>query len=138
MHVQKKIPDHAEALALLAKLSADFTPLLLARGFTMDKLSEMCCCTGGKMGSDAGVLGYCMPYGDKKRSRGIYIRLRHAKSHTFYDYEGHLVKTMAHEITHIMHGNHSADFYTYLDVLMDDYDEMKRTGEVRGLDKVRD
>ena len=171
-----------------------------------------------------------MPAGDKKRSRGIYIRLRHAKSHEFYDYEGHLVETsefaehergdigwfsddiyktsmhftimrlarsaisamrkpqtsrrapimkhedqrhahrhivsanfvltqslqvsplnatpylvthttlthfaVAHEITHIMHGAHSAEFYAYLDVVMDDYDEMKRTGEVRGLDKV--
>ena len=44
--------------------------------------------------------------------------------------------TMAHEITHNLHSAHSAEFYKYLDQVLEDYDEMKRTGEVRGLDKV--
>ena len=90
------------------------------------------------MGGNSGVLGYNTPYGNKKDSRGIWVRLRKPKSHDFYDYEGHLVKTMAHEMTHNLHGSHSAEFYRYLDQVLDDYDEMKRTGEVRGLDKVRE
>ena len=43
-------------------------------------------------------------------SRGIYIRLRRYESHDFISYD-EIAGVMAHEMSHIVHGNHSAEFY---------------------------
>jgi len=59
IHIQKQFKDGTEvdAMKLLKKLEEDFTPLLLARGFTINRLSEMCCCGKSKIAKNASVLG---------------------------------------------------------------------------------
>ena len=57
-----------------------------------------------------------MPAGNKVHSRGIYIRLRRPQSHEFLPYDD-IFGTMCHEVTHIVHGSHSAEFYEEMEVI---------------------
>ena len=118
------LPERSTAFDFLAQLERLFTPLLHRRGFHIQSLREMCCCGRGRMGKNHGVLGYCMPMGDKKRSRGIYIRLRHPVTHAFYDLES-LKHTMAHEVTHILHSKHSVEFYEEMGRIRQEMEETK-------------
>ena len=47
--VAKAIPSHPEAKKILERLEREFNPILVARGFSIERLSELCCCFGGKM-----------------------------------------------------------------------------------------
>jgi len=121
-----KLPSSDVALDILMRLTKEFQPILVDKSYRIARLSEMCCCHA-KMGRNISILGYCMPNGDKKSSRGIYIRLRHPNTHAFMDYES-LAGTMAHEIAHIKYSSHSVEFYEYMDHLQDLHDEVRLNG----------
>ncbi|GMH80071.1 hypothetical protein TrST_g2847 [Triparma strigata] len=117
LHIQPQIKDSSqEAYSLLLRLENDFTPYLHSRNFTIQSLNELCCCGKSKMGKNHSILGYCMPAGNKVHSRGIYIRLRRPQSHEFLPYDD-IFGTMCHEVTHIVHGSHSAEFYEEMEVI---------------------
>ena len=112
----------------MENLKKEFTPILQKRGWRVEKLSELCCCFGGKLGKNPSVGGYCMPAGDGKRSRGIYLRLRSfAKGgdkfdagHAITDYDS-VANVMAHECAHIVHSKHSVEFYKLMDELFEEW-----------------
>lgn len=130
----KKTFESERALDCLTRLAREFNPILKKRGWSVDRLSELCCCFGGKLGKKegGGLLGYCMPYGDGLRSRGIYIRLRSPDTssptektkfdvgHAIGNYDS-MAAVMAHEIAHIVHGKHSVEFYKLTDELYEEW-----------------
>ena len=80
-------------------------------------LQEMCCCAaGGGVKRAPGIQGMC--HGGKRgvSAPKIEIRLREPGNHSFIDFEYHVVGTMCHELAHIVHGNHSAEFYDLMEV----------------------
>eukprot|EP00520_Triparma_pacifica_P016123 CAMPEP_0118633642 /NCGR_PEP_ID=MMETSP0785-20121206/1111_1 /TAXON_ID=91992 /ORGANISM="Bolidomonas pacifica, Strain CCMP 1866" /LENGTH=168 /DNA_ID=CAMNT_0006524541 /DNA_START=347 /DNA_END=850 /DNA_ORIENTATION=+ len=121
-----KLESSDVARDILLRLAKEFNPILIDLGYRIDRLGEMCCCHA-KMGRNTKILGYCMPNGDGKTSRGIYIRLRHPQTHAFYDYP-QISGTLAHEISHIKHSSHSAEFYEWMDHIQDLHDEVCSNG----------
>lgn len=47
--VAKHISSHSNAKEILERLEREFNPILVARGFSVERLSELCCCFGGKL-----------------------------------------------------------------------------------------
>ena len=132
----KKLPDADKARALLEELARHVKPILQARGWRVLKLYEICCCTSG--GKNLGVGGFCCAAGDKVTSLRIALRLRtpgHGASadewgaHTLRDFD-HCMKILIHEISHIVHGNHSAHFYQLMAELTQQYESVKKCGQV--------
>ena len=108
----KKLPDADRAAEILQEIKRHADPLLRARGWRVKRLYEICCCTSG--GRNLGVGGFCCPAGDGVTSLRIAIRLRQPRSHELHTFE-HCMKVMIHEMSHIVHGNHSSDFYRLME-----------------------
>jgi hypothetical protein len=123
----KKLPDSEKALTLLKELSRHITPILRARGWKVLKLYEICCCTAG--GKNLGVAGFCCPAGDKTTSLRIALRLREPKSHVLQPFD-HAMRILIHEVSHIVHGNHSAAFYELMADLTRQYQTFLEKGQV--------
>ncbi|KAG8469439.1 hypothetical protein KFE25_005894 [Diacronema lutheri] len=123
----KKLRESDKAAALLGALNRHIEPLLKARGWRVKKLYEMCCCTAG--GKNLSVGGFCCPAGDKRTSLRIAIRLRVPHTHGFYSFD-RMMRVLIHEVTHIVHGNHSAQFYGLMDELGAQYAQLKAKGMV--------
>ena len=70
----KSIDDAAEARKVLLELKRHCDPLCQARGWRVERLVEMCCCT--RDGKNLGVAGYCQSRGDKRTALKIAVRLR--------------------------------------------------------------
>ena len=101
----KKLPKSDEALALLKKLALDTHRILKRHKWRIKTLKEF-------RPNNPSLLGM-----NTNRSV-VSIRLRCASNQNeFIDYES-LLHTMVHEITHMKHSNHSAEFYVLLDTLM--------------------
>ncbi|EOD20290.1 hypothetical protein EMIHUDRAFT_242171 [Emiliania huxleyi CCMP1516] len=107
-----------------------------ARRWRVLKLYEICCCTAG--GKNLGVGGFCCPAGDGVTSLRIAIRLRtpgHGPqadewgAHSLRDLD-HAMKVLIHEVSHIVHGNHSAAFYTLMAELTRQYETYLQKGQV--------
>ena len=91
----KKLPDHQRARDTLEECARHVNPLLKARGWRVNKLYEICCCTAG--GKNLGVGGFCCPAGDGLTSLRIALRLRHPKSHELHDFD-HAMRVLIHEV----------------------------------------
>ena len=129
----KSIPDSDRALAILKEVKATAEPVLKARGWSVGRLIEMCCCDRRNMGMNLQVGGWCRSHGGT-RADTIAIRLRHPKTHAFYSFE-RIMSVMWHEMTHIKHGAHSAAFYALMDELRQHFDLIKsKNGTVVGMD----
>lgn len=109
----KKLPEADKALKMLEEIKRHADPLLQARGWRVLKLYEICCCSAG--GKNTRIGGFCCPAGDGKTSLRIALRLRQPKSHELHSFD-HCMRVMIHEMSHIMHGNHSAQFYQLMEV----------------------
>jgi hypothetical protein len=132
------LPDADRAKAILERLKREFLPIAKARGYTVTSLSELCCCgDAGRRGNGRGrgggrlmsnnVWGYNQTSG--RRSR-ISIRLREPADHgTLVPYEN-AAGTMAHELAHCVHGNHSAAFYKLMDEIAEQHAEYVAKGLV--------
>ena len=132
----KKLSEAERARSLLEELARHINPILKARGWKVLKLYEICCCTSG--GKNLGVGGFCCPKGDGRTSLRIALRLRtpgHGPSaaewgaHSLRDFD-HCMQILIHEISHIVHGNHSAKFYELMAELQQQYKSLRRTGQV--------
>ena len=122
----KKSPNAEQALKMLQELQREFAPLLRNRNWTVDELVEMCCCSehSGGVKRSPGIAGMCHSGERGRSSSRIEIRLRVAADHAqFLDYEGYVVGTMCHELSHIVHGNHSSDFYRLMEELRNEFDK---------------
>ena len=129
-----KVEGAATALDLLQRLQREFAPLLRERGWTVKLLQEMCCCSaGGGIKRGRGVLGMNHGSGNKRSAHKIEIRLRHAADHkSFKDFEGEIVGIMCHELSHIAHGNHSAEFYKLMEELRAQFDKTRGSAGTDG------
>jgi len=123
----KKLPDANKAAELLQEIKRHADPLLRARGWRVNKLYEICCCTSG--GKNVGVGGFCVPAGDGITSHRIALRLRQPRSHELHSFE-HCMKVMLHEMSHIVHGNHSAQFYQMMEEITKQYETYLAKGQV--------
>lgn len=112
----KKQPNYSEAIHLLQTVATKVKPLMRAHSWHVRTLREF-------QPADPRLLGL-----NKNRGQEICIRLRPAHdSLSFYDMD-HLIGTMLHELTHIVHGPHNAAFYAFLDALNNEYDELVAKG----------
>jgi uncharacterized membrane protein YgcG len=123
----KKLPDADRAAAMLQELKRHAEPILFARGWRVTRLYEMCCCTAG--GKNLSVGGFCVPKGDSITAHRIALRLREPTSHVLYDFD-RCMSVLLHELSHIVHGNHSASFYQLMVELNKDHDTFLRRGVV--------
>ena len=123
----KKLPDANQAAELLQEIKRHADPLLRARGWRVKKLYEICCCTSG--GKNVGVGGFCVPAGDGVTSHRIALRLRQPRSHELHSFE-HCMQVMLHEMSHIAHGNHSAQFYQMMEEITKQYETYLAKGQV--------
>ena len=135
------LPDADRAGEILERLRREFLPIAKARGYTVTSLSEMCCCGdagrrgGGRRGGRGGrpmsnnVWGYNQSHGRGGTCR-ISIRLRQPTDHgTILPYEN-AAGTMAHELAHCVHGNHSAAFYKLMDEIAEQHADYVARGVV--------
>ena len=96
------LEDQDRAKKLLEQAADQVLPLMEKYKFKVGKLIEFL--------PRGNVLGLNI-----NRGAVIKVKLRRSGS-DFYDYN-HILGTLLHELTHIKHGNHSADVYTFLDNL---------------------
>lgn len=123
----KKLPDADRAASMLQELKRHAEPILLARGWRVTRLYEMCCCTAG--GKNLAVGGFCVAKGDRVTAHRIALRLREPTSHVLYDFD-RCMSVLLHELSHIVHGNHSASFYQLMAELVKDHESFLRRGVV--------
>ncbi|KAG7386218.1 hypothetical protein PHYPSEUDO_000539 [Phytophthora pseudosyringae] len=110
-------PQRAQAQQLLERLAAAVLPILTRRRFRVRRLLEF-------FPKDGALLGMNVNRGAK-----IYVRLRPKRTPaSFYPYE-ELLRTLLHELTHMVHGPHNQVFYRYLDELKHEMEALM----VRGL-----
>lgn len=121
------LPQTDQALRLLSRLSRHAEPLLAARGWRVCKLYEMCCCSPG--GRNLSVAGFCVPKGDRRTAERIALRLREPKTHQLYSFD-HCMRVLIHELSHIVHANHSASFYELMAQLEKDHESFLKRGVV--------
>jgi len=137
------LPDSDRARDILERLRREFLPIAKARGYEVTSLSEMCCCgdagrrnhgrgRGGRLMSNS-VWGYNQSHGrGGTKSCRISVRLRQptlARHGTLLPYE-HAAGTMAHELAHCVHGDHSAAFYRLMDEIADQHADYVARGLV--------
>ncbi|KAJ1457638.1 WLM domain-containing protein [Pelagophyceae sp. CCMP2097] len=131
VEVLKKLADCEAARALLNQVKLHADALLKARGWHVKRLVEICCCGGvkGPHAKNDNVGGWCRADGSGVGAAVIAIRLRRPRSHDFYHFE-HCVAVVIHEMTHIVHGNHSASFYQLMDELKGQHETFLAKGMV--------
>ena len=129
----KKLPDADKARAALLLVKEHADNLLRARGWRVKRLIEICCCERKNMGSNLGVVGWCRADGTGTGAAVIALRLRRPKTHELLPLE-HNLAVMIHEMSHIVHGNHSANFYALMDELKKQYGLIREKGQLVDLD----
>eukprot|EP00934_Nitzschia_sp_Nitz4_P004855 Nitzschia sp. Nitz4//scaffold35_size145790//117564//118685//NITZ4_003050-RA/size145790-processed-gene-0.102-mRNA-1//-1//CDS//3329549184//4845//frame0 len=134
----------------LERILREFDPIIRSRGYNVLSVSELCCCGDGldhigdkrrkrRRRMPATVLGYNQTTTTFRRGGGnargpkshtIHLRLRHPTHHAdqLYPWED-VAGTMAHELSHCVHSNHSPAFYK----LMEDILEEHATNQVNGM-----
>ena len=124
----------------LERIWKEFEPIIRRRGYNIRSISELCCCGDGldsqrprplKKQSD-NVWGYNQTTFVRRRGGGghqqqttshtIHLRLRQPCHHTtqllpWEDVAG----TMAHELSHCVHQNHSKAFYQLMEEILEEH-----------------
>jgi DNA-dependent metalloprotease WSS1 len=117
MKVLTKMPRSDQAMETMKRIADQVKPLCVKYMWTVRSFEEF-------FPDNNGLLGMNVNWGQK-----IFVRLRSGHD-DFMLYE-RVLATMLHELTHMEHGNHSADFYRFLDALTDECDALIRKG-IRG------
>ncbi len=124
---------------MLERIWQEFQPIIHRRGFHIESISELCCCGDGldfrrgrtlrtnvdnvlgynqtifvRRGGGAGAL--------RQTTHTIHLRLRKPQHHatqllSWEDVAG----TMAHELSHCVHQNHSPAFYKLMEEILDEH-----------------
>ena len=125
------LPQSDVALKLLEQVRRHAEAVLRKRGWCVLELVELCCCKAAPEQKPASVAGWCIPAGDAKTANRIALRLRapKGKGHGILPFE-EVFGTMLHELTHIIHGKHTAAFYELMDELTKQWEQLEATGQV--------
>lgn len=124
----------------LERVWKEFQPIIQRRGYNVTSISELCCCGDG-LDSQPGrrrplrkqsdnVWGYNqtsffrrgVAHRSSSTSHSIHLRLRQPRHHntqllSWEDVAG----TMAHELSHCVHQNHSKDFYKLMEEILEEH-----------------
>lgn len=112
------------------RIHQEFLPIIQRRKFNVKSISELCCCGDGldhtkgkrrklrKMANN--VLGYNMTrWHGRSKTHTIHLRLRNPKNHNqLFPWED-VAGTMAHELSHCVHGPHNAAFYKLMEEILE-------------------
>ncbi|GFR51103.1 hypothetical protein Agub_g13432, partial [Astrephomene gubernaculifera] len=113
-------PRDNEAKELLAKIAYQVQPLMRRREWRVPLLSEFFPANPNLLGLNIG--------GGGGRTREIKVRLRPARDpDSFLPYES-LLGTMLHELVHNVRGPHDRSFYSLLDELSGECEELLAAG----------
>lgn len=102
------MPDHENASALLKRLVAVTTKVMMKRQWEVGVLREF-------YPSNQGLYGL-----NVNRGQSISIRLRDPNNSKIFLEWHHIIGTMCHELAHNQISSHSADFYKLMDELLDE------------------
>lgn len=128
----------------LERILKEFQPIIQRRGFRVKSISEFCCCGDGldetssrrkrpKQGDSVWGYNQTTTWGSRRGGGGtggptknmshtIHLRLREPKRHTTQLLTWEFVAgTMAHELSHCVHQNHSPAFYKLMEELLDEH-----------------
>eukprot|EP00038_Savillea_parva_P029753 m.73286 g.73286 ORF g.73286 m.73286 type:complete len:379 (+) comp8827_c0_seq3:302-1438(+) len=106
----------ADALALLRRAAEQATPIMRKRQWSVGVLEEF-------YPKSQGLLGL-----NVNRGARIKVRLRQPGDRKAFLPYNSVLGTLLHELVHIVHGNHSADFYRLLDELWDECEQLMDRG----------
>jgi len=149
------IPDLASseyATFVMQRLAREFLPIIKRRGYLVFSVSELCCCSdgtkaalgqvrnkkrikavlaGGVTEDQCGGYNSTIQFRDDKTMHLIYVRLRDRVNHyKFRSYEKDIVTTMAHELAHCVHQNHSPAFYQLMNEIKKEHADLMASGVV--------
>ncbi|ODV95106.1 hypothetical protein PACTADRAFT_49854 [Pachysolen tannophilus NRRL Y-2460] len=108
----KSQPLKDDALNLLHELAKLVAPIMTKHNFKVKLLCEM-------FPKSANLLGLNINRGAK-----IMIRLRHSHNKFQFIAKSELIGTFLHELTHNIYGLHNAQFYSFLDKLKTEFEDM--------------
>lgn len=134
LHHIPNLPMADACASTLERLQEEFSPIIRRRGYDIRSISEICCCGDGldfvkgrrrKLGKQSSnVWGYNRTkfMGRSKTHHTIHLRLRNPNRHehqllSWEDVAG----TMAHELSHCVHQNHSPAFYKLMEEILDEH-----------------
>lgn len=114
----------------LKRIHQEFLPIIRRRKFNVKSISELCCCGDGldhrpkrgrklrKMSNN--VLGYNMTrWHGRSKTHTIHLRLRNPNNHNQLFAWEDVAGTMAHELSHCVHGPHNAAFYKLMEEILE-------------------
>ncbi|KAI9750039.1 MAG: hypothetical protein M1835_001449, partial [Candelina submexicana] len=107
-HLQEK-PRQAEALQALQKVASLVKPIMRQRGWNVGILTEF-------YPSENNLLGLNWNAGEK-----ICLRLRYPYDEKQFIPMEQVVDTMLHELSHIVHGPHNAQFHALWNQLREEH-----------------
>lgn len=113
--LQRK-PNRAQALELIHAVAVAVAPIMHKHGFKVGLLCEM-------FPKDARLLGL-----NVNRGQRVCLRLRYASDETQFLPMGDVIYTMLHELSHNVHGPHNHQFYSLLEELKQEFEQMQLRG----------
>jgi len=140
IHPLNALPMADVCRQTLERILTEFSPIIQRRGYRIKSISEFCCCGDGldeipgnrkrrKQGDT--IWGYNQsttwvrkgPTTNVRTSiHTIHLRLRKPKFHTTQLLPWEFVAgTMAHELSHCIHQNHSPAFYKLMEEILDEH-----------------
>ena len=116
----------------LSRIFEEFYPIIKRRGYNVLSISELCCCGDGLdhapgrrrklRKQSANVWGYNTTMfggGRSRKSHTIHLRLRQPRNHMRLLPWEDVAGTMAHELSHCIHGNHGPAFEKLMEEILD-------------------
>jgi WLM domain len=153
LHSIRNLPMADVCSQTLERIRAEFAPIIQRRGFHVKSISEFCCCGDGLDEDEHKTTNKNKNHGRKRPLQGnsiwgynqttlwrrhgggyttttkahtIHLRLRHPKFHTSQLLSWEFVAgTMAHELSHCVHQNHSPAFYKLMEELLDEHAQLQ-------------
>jgi hypothetical protein len=117
----------------LKRVLEEFHPIIARRGYNVLSVSELCCCGDGmdyeprrrrKLRKQSNnVWGYNMTrfLSRGKTTHSIHLRLRDPRGHERLLGWEDVAGTMAHELSHCVHQNHSPAFYKLMEEILEEH-----------------
>lgn len=136
------LSDADQARKMLERVVKEFRPIAERRGYVVLSVSELCCCndgldfrnTNGKKSRklnkvSQNVWGYNRTMTrNGRKTHTIHLRLRHAQNHSrFLPYDD-VAGTLAHELSHCVHGPHNDKFYKLMDDILEEHATLMASG----------
>ena len=149
------LPNSEHTSFLLKRLAKEFAPIIQRRNYSVLWVSEMCCCSDGvkvgqqqgdehqsvkriKVQTASGSEDLCGGYNrtwrlgkdQNQTMHSIHIRLRDRINHYKFKNYHQISTTMAHELAHCVHQNHSPAFYKLMEEIKQEHQALVLSGDV--------